>query len=312
MGEDIVARIQQQFRENVEKKDKELVSLLGNYSFERRLGESGIAVVYKVRDNNSGEHFAIKILNDNLPSDKRDIFLERFRRETSALFMLLSKYPNLNLVEVVHTAEEDGRPFYVMEFIPGKDLFYVLQEEGRLDQARAIRMATSIGDVVSCMHENGLVHRDLKPANIMVTGEGYKLIDLGVVRIVYEHDKAPVLKIYEDKPHLTAKGVILGTIGYIPPEQLLGTPADARGDIYSLGTILYTALSGMTPFEKNDLESDSSIMDRMRTQDPPSLLQVCPGVPPELSDVVAKAMNRNPNERYQTCEEFVDALSCFS
>jgi serine/threonine-protein kinase len=303
--------IQQRLKKLQDEKDNSLVQRIGDFSFVKRLAEGKVAIIYEVSDS-SGNHFSIKILNEYLPNNDNAHFEDRFKRETEALSMLHSRYDNLNLVRLERTGELDGRLFYVMEFIPGNDLLYVLNEDGPLETGKAVKIVRDIGSVVSRMHENNLVHRDLKPANIMIRPDGNStLIDLGIIKVVYEHDTAPTLKSYEQKPHLTAKGLVLGTIGYIPPEQLLGFDVDSRGDIYALGAVAYIAISGRPPFEKEKNEKDALLVHRMRTQDPEPLIKVCYSVPSGLSDVVAKAMSREPIERYQRCEEFLEALSWF-
>ncbi|HVM12491.1 MAG TPA: protein kinase, partial [Actinomycetota bacterium] len=194
------------------------------------VGRGGMATVYRARDRVLHREVAVKVLQPQLARDQE--FIERFRREARAAAGL--SHPN---IVGVHDHGSDGSDhFIVMEFVEGRTLAEVLDEEGALETGRAIAIATDVAAALSAAHERGLVHRDVKPANILLTDRGRVMVtDFGIARAATSQG-------------LTMTGTVLGTASYLSPEQARGEPVDERSDVYSLGCVLYEMLTGEPPF----------------------------------------------------------------
>jgi serine/threonine protein kinase len=261
--------------------------LADRYAVGELLGRGGMAEVFLATDRILDRPVAVKVLGGWLADDRR--FVERFRREALAA----ARISHPNLVAVFDAGSEGDIHFIVMEFVPGETLADVLRREGRVDPLLATQIASSVGDALATAHAAGIVHRDVKPANVMRTPDGRtKLMDLGIARGV-EGDS------------ITRASSILGTAGYVSPEQARGEPVDHRSDIYSLGCVLYEMLAGRQPFE-----ADNPIaVAYQHVHDapvPPSSLE--PSVPPALESVVLRAMEKDPEARFPTAADMVRAL----
>jgi serine/threonine-protein kinase len=255
----------------------------GRYRMESPLGQGGMAQVFKGTDTVLGREVAIKILSLQYAKDQS--FVDRFRREAQAAARL--NHPNV--VGVYDTGSDDGTHYIVMEFVEGRTLADFLSSGGSLLPERAVELASSVCVALSEAHKAGIVHRDIKPGNIMVTRGGeVKVMDFGIARAASAET-------------VTATATVLGTASYLSPEQAQGKPVDARSDIYSLGIVLYEMLVGRVPFG-----GDSAVAVAYKhVQEPPEPpSRINPDISPSLEAVVMRALAKNPDNRYQTAEEF--------
>jgi serine/threonine protein kinase len=262
---------------------EEVQTLGGRYRMESPLGQGGMAQVFKGTDTVLGRPVAIKILAPQYAKDPS--FVERFRREAQSAARL--NHPNV--VGVYDTGSDDGTHYIVMEYIEGRTLADFLSNGGRLLPERAVELASSVCVALSEAHKAGIVHRDIKPGNVMVTRGGeVKVMDFGIARAATAET-------------VTATATVLGTASYLSPEQAQGKPVDARSDIYSLGVVLYEMLTGRVPFG-GDSAVAVAYKHVQEPPEPPSRLN--PDVSPSLEAVVMRALAKNPDNRYQTAEEF--------
>jgi len=261
--------------------------LADRYAVGELLGRGGMAEVYLATDRVLDRPVAFKVLGGWLANDAT--FVERFRREALAA----ARISHPNLVAVFDAGSEDGVHYIVMEHVPGETLADVLRKEGRLHPNRATRIAASVADALGVAHAARIVHRDVKPANVMLTPDGRtKLMDLGIARNI-------------DGESITHASSILGTAGYVSPEQARGDPVDHRSDIYSLGCVLYEMLTGRQPFEAQDPLA-MAYKHVHEAPVPPTSLE--PSIPPALEAVTLRAMEKEPAARFQSVEEMAAAL----
>ncbi|HWL90841.1 MAG TPA: protein kinase [Actinomycetota bacterium] len=257
------------------------------YAVGQLLGRGGMAEVYLATDRVLDRPVAFKVLGGWLANDAT--FVERFRREALAA----ARISHPNLVAVFDTGSEGGVQYIVMEHVAGETLADTLRREGRILSPRATRIATDLADALAVAHAARMVHRDVKPANVMLTPDGRtKLMDLGIARSL-------------DGESITHASSILGTAGYVSPEQARGDPVDHRSDIYSLGCVLYEMLSGHQPFEAADPLA-MAYKHVHETPAPPTSLE--PSIPPALEAVTLRAMEKNPAARFQSVAEMASAL----
>ena len=263
---------------------------VGPYAVLQRLGGGGMGEVYLAEDTRLGRHVALKRPSEALLSmpDAR----ERLHREASAA----GRLTHPNIAAIYDVLDVDSYPYIVMEYVEGESLARVLRR-GALPLDNAIAVGTEIADALAAAHAKGIVHRDLKPANISLTPDGHaKVLDFGLA-------KGPATKETTSQAGLstiTVPGQVMGTPGYSSPEQLVGAPADPRDDIYSLGVVLYELLCGRRPFDGTDsLELAMATM----TKTPPPVHQVNPAVPEAISAIVARAMARDRDDRYQSADQ---------
>ena len=244
--------------------------------------------VLAAEDERLHRRVAIKLLKDELVQDPR--FVERFRREARAVAAL--SHPNV--ATVFDYGEDDACHYIVMEHVEGKDLSKVLREDGPLSMDRSVRIATQVCGALAHAHSAGVIHRDIKPANIIVgPSDRVKVTDFGIARAAGDST-------------LTATGSVLGTAQYISPEQASGAAVTPATDVYSLGIVLYEMLTGAVPFT-----GDTPVAIAMKqVHEPlpkPSALNA--DVPPSLDDVVARATQKDPNERYPDAPALAAALA---
>jgi WD40 repeat protein len=274
---------------------KELVGRnLGRYEIVARLGQGGMADVYKAYQPSLDRHVAVKVLHSRLAEEEGG-FVERFEREAAAVARL--RHPNI--VQIYDfDFEVDGDLYYmVMEFIEGPTLWAELQErvtQGRLFSLDdTVRIFNALAGAIDYAHSRGTIHRDLKPANVMFTAEGQVVLtDFGIAHII-------------GAGHHTTAGVVLGTPAYMSPEQGQGQPVDERSDIYGLGVMLYEMVTGRVPFEA---ETPMSVILKHVTEPVLSPTAVNPGVPGAVEQVILKAMSKEPCNRYGTAGEMARAL----
>src|SRR5713101_4785522 len=220
-------------------------SRLGPYEIIAPLGAGGMGEVWRARDPRLGREIAIKVLPEELSAD--DERLKRFEREARAASAL--NHPNI--VTIHEIGEADERAFLVMERIEGQTLRELL-EDGPLSPRRMLPIACQIADGLARAHEGGIVHRDLKPENVMVTKEGFvKILDFGLAKLTSPETKPGSLTESPTVSIGTGAGTVLGTVGYMSPEQASGKPIDYRSDQFSLGAILYEMAAGRRAFERS-------------------------------------------------------------
>ena len=256
-------------------------TVVGNYRILEKLGEGGLGAVYKAVDMNLDRTVAIKALRVDLSGNPG--LEQHFRTEVKALANL--NHPNL---AALHTLIiENGRPFMVTEFIYGESFEQMLKRRGAVTNEDAIALFQQVLAGLGYVHGMGLVHRDIKPSNLMLDQHGVvKLTDCGIAKALNPRTQ-------------------IGSPAYMSPEQFLNRAPDVRSDIYSLGVTLYQMLTAQAPFSG---ESDYDIMAAHVNAAPPPLTSISPSVPKILESVVFKALEKNPDARFQNAEEFSAAL----
>ena len=259
------------------------------YQLERRLGVGGMATVQLAMDTRLERYVAVKLLAEHLAEDSS--FVSRFRREALAAARLV--HPNI--VQVFDFGLDDAthRNFIVMEFVDGPSCAEILRERGTLPAAEAFELLAQSCRGLDYAHRNGVVHRDVKPGNLLLNPDGMvKLADFGIAKAAEQSD-------------ITKVGSVLGTAAYLAPEQTRGEPAGPASDLYALGVVAYQLLAGRLPYDA------ASLTDLARLQEagqPPRLDELTSGVPPALALAVARALHRDPAERYADAAEMETAL----
>jgi serine/threonine-protein kinase len=272
---------------------------LGPYEILSPLGAGGMGEVFRARDTRLGRDVAIKILPERLADNAQA--LVRFEREARAVAAL--SHPNI--LAIHDFGREEGVVFAVTEVLDGESLDRRLARE-ELPWKKALEIGAAVADGLASAHSRGIVHRDLKPANVFVTREGLvKILDFGLARhdpLISESDATavPTAAAPETEP-----GTVLGTVGYMAPEQVRGEAADARCDIFSLGCILYEMLTGRRAFrEKTQAETLAAIL----RDHPPELPESGRTMPPGVNGVLLRCLEKNPDERFQSARDLAFAL----
>ena len=261
---------------------------LGPHRVDDVIGEGGMGVVYEAWHTQLDRREALKVI---LPKHSRDAsFRERFKREGRAVANL--QHPNV--ITVYDAQELEGHLFIAMQFVEGSDLARFIEAEGPLDSKTALALVGQAARALDAAHATGLVHRDVKPANMLI----------GPKRHVYVSDFGLAKSIERELtgPKLTQTWV--GTPHYAAPEQLKGKPLDARADVYALGVVLFEALSGHPPF---DSDSFADVLASQLLEPPPAISTVRDDLPAALDGVLKKALAKAPDDRYDSCGEFVTA-----
>ena len=266
-------------------------TLADRYELLGHIARGGMADVFEARDTLLGRRVAVKVLHSQFSSD--EAFVKRFRREAQAAANL--SHPNI--VGIYDWGQEGSTYFIVMELIEGRSLRDVLRDEGPLLPRRAIEISAEVAAALSVAHRSGLVHRDIKPGNMLLTADGtVKVTDFGIARA------------WDDSSELTKTGAVIGTATYFSPEQAQGTPADERSDIYALGVVMYEMLAGRPPFSgESPVAVAYQHVSSLAAQ--PSLDN--PDVPHELDAIVMRALEKDPDVRYQTADDLRQALLLF-
>ncbi len=263
--------------------------LAGRYELMEKIGEGGMAVVYKAKCRLLNRYVAIKILRPEFTKDAQ--FVENFKRESQAAAGL--QHPNI--VSVYDVGKEGNIHFIVMELIDGRPLSEIIREKAPMDYKTAIEITRQVASALSLAHRNNIIHRDVKPHNIMVTRDGIaKLADFGIAKAV------------SDSTIMASEtSRVIGSVHYFSPEQARGAYVDERSDIYSLGIVLYEMLTGEVPFD-GDNPVQVALMHINDDITPPSKL--VPGIPPALEKLVMKATDKFQSNRYRNAEELLEDL----
>ena len=268
---------------------------LGHYRILHPLGSGGMGQVYLAEDTTLHRKVALKVLLDDVAADPER--RERFRREARAIAAL--NHPN---IVTIHSVEEDGsRLFLTMEYVDGKPLTDVIPRDG-LPLDKLLAIAIPLADAVAAAHQAGITHRDLKPANVMLAAEGrVKVLDFGLAHLREEVSVQAATMTAQ----LTGEGRILGTAAYMSPEQAEGRPIDSRSDLFSLGIVLFEMATGQRPFTG---ETNMSIISAILKDTPKPISSIRPDVPRELARIIKRALQKDPEQRYQTAKDLRNDL----
>jgi eukaryotic-like serine/threonine-protein kinase len=263
----------------------------GRYELTHMVARGGMAQVYRAHDRLLDRPVALKVLFPELSVDRA--FVERFRREAQAAANL--SHPNI--VPVFDWGEDGGTYYIVMEYVDGQPLSQALRTGGPMPAQRVAMIGARVADALAYAHRHGVVHRDVKPGNVLITNdEQVKVTDFGIARAVNTEES------------LTQTGAVMGTATYFSPEQAEGVGVDPRSDIYSLGVVMFEMVAGRPPFLG---ESPVAVASKHVRERPPLLRDLNPTVPPALEAIIAKAMAKSADLRYQTATELRADLQRF-
>ena len=262
---------------------------LAGFRVESLIGKGAMGAVYLAEDTKRGHRVALKILPPQLADDER--FRERFLRESR----LAAGLDHPHIVSIVEAGEAEGVLYLAMPYVEGTDLRRLLRSEGSLEPGRALHLLGQVAEALDAAHAADLVHRDVKPGNILLRsdaeGEHAYVCDFGLARHV------------SSASSLTTDRGLVGTIDYIPPEQIEGGPIDGRADVYSLGCVLFECLTGARPFER---ETDLSVVFAHLNEPPPLLSDYTSDLPKAFDALVSTALAKSPHERPSSCAELVE------
>ena len=261
---------------------------LGRYEILSELGQGAMGVVYKAIDPLIERTVAIKTIRLNLSKDELDNFEERFYREAKSAGRL--NHPNI--VTIYDIGKSENSAYMAMEFMEGRLLRDILDTHTALSIDKIVDIAAQIADGLAYAHEHGIVHRDIKPANIMLVRDDVaKIMDFGIAQM--------------PSGSRTLAGTVLGSPKYMSPEQIIGKTMDGRTDIFALGVILYEMLTGEPPFDGDNI---NTIMYRIINENPPPPKSLAPRLPEAFNFIIAKALHKDPEQRYQNAREMATAL----
>jgi serine/threonine protein kinase len=259
----------------------------GRYEIIEELGAGGMGLVYRAYDRKMEEEVALKLIRPEISADKRTV--ERFRNEIKTA----RKIRHAHVCGMFDLHEENKKLFITMEYVRGEDLKSVIKRMKVLAPGTAVSIARQVAEGLGEAHRLGVVHRDLKPSNVMIDKDGNaKIMDFGIARSLAGGG-------------ITAAGAIVGTPEYMSPEQVEGTPADQRADLYALGIMLFEMVTGQPPFEG---ETPLAIAHMHKYEPPTDPQTLNPQVPKDLSKFILRCLEKVPEKRYQTAEEFLTGL----
>ena len=279
---------------------------IGPYEIVSRLGAGGMSEVYRAFDPRIRRDVAVKVLPPTLAkfADR----LHRFEQEARAVGAL--SHPNL--LTIFDTGKSDGRPYIVTELLEGQTLRSMLRENGtavRIPIRKAVDFGIQIANGLAAAHERGVVHRDLKPENLFITRDGrVKILDFGVAKLRSAEDSA-AMSDEDTMEQDTSPGTVIGTVGYMSPEQVRGQAVDHRSDIFSLGTLMFEMVGGEHPFRGT---SPADTMSAILREDPRDLTSLNPNVTPGLDRVIRHCMEKSPEQRFQSARDLAFHLDMLS
>src|SRR5437660_2083690 len=276
---------------------------VGSYQIVASIGAGGMGEVYRARDTTLGRDVAIKVLPAAFSADAER--LRRFEQEAQAAGAL--NHPNILVIH--HIGMHEGAPYIVSELLEGETLRERMAGAA-LPQRKAIDYGLQIARGLAAAHEKGIVHRDIKPDNIFITDDGrVKILDFGLAKLTSASDGVPSQTEVPTRKVNTDPGTVMGTMGYMSPEQLKGQSADHRSDIFSFGAILYEMLSGRRAFRGDSMAETMSAILR---EDPPDLSETNKTVSPALERVVRHCLEKNPAERFHSARDLAFAIESLS
>ena len=262
---------------------------LGPYELAASIGAGGMGEVYRAHDSRLGRDVAVKIISASFAQDAGRVY--RFEQEARAAASL--NHPNILAVHDIGT--HDGSPYIVSELLEGSTLRDRLRE-GPLPTRKLVDYALQIARGLAAAHERGIVHRDLKPDNIFITNDGrVKILDFGLAKLTRREGVDDMTRTVQSEP-----GMVLGTVGYMSPEQVRGKDADARSDLFSFGAVLYEMVSGQRAFKG---VSSADVLSAILKEEPPDLIEVNSSVSPALDRIVRHCLEKNPAERFQSAHD---------
>jgi len=267
-------------------------SRIAGYRLEEQIGKGGMAVVFRAQDERLQRQVALKILSPALVADEE--FRRRFIRESRSA----AAVDDPHIIPVFEAGDANGVLFIAMRYVPGGDVGTLMRRLGPLPGARAAAIVSAVASALDAAHAAGLVHRDVKPANMLVDARPGRpdhvyLSDFGLTKGSWSSTS------------LTSTGHFMGTLDYSAPEQIRGQKVDARTDEYALACVAFVLLSGRQPFHRDEA---MAVMYAQLSEPPPMLGSLRPGLPPEVDEVMRRALAKAPRERYPSCGEFADAL----
>ncbi len=276
---------------------------VGPYEILGFLGSGGMGEVYRARDERLKREVAVKVLPAALSSDAHR--MKRFEQEAHAAGRL--NHPNI--AAVYDVGSHDGVPYIVSEFLEGETLRARLAR-GSLPARKAVEFATQIAQGLAAAHEKGIVHRDLKPENLFLTKDGIvKILDFGLAKLTHGEEQGGGPTNAATATAVSEAGVVLGTLGYMSPEQVRGLSADRRSDIFSFGAVLYEMLLGLQAFRGI---SRVEILSRILEEDPPELYKIDPKIPPGLMRIVGRCLEKEPGDRFESIKDVGFALNAYA
>ena len=272
---------------------------LGPYEIVKLVGAGGMGEVYRARDTRLDRVVAIKVISSSHGNDDKR---RRFEREAQAI----SRLNHPHICTLYDVGVTDGVAFLVMEFVEGQTLAEHLTKS-RLQPPEVIALAIEIGEALASAHRMGIVHRDLKPGNIMLTASGVKLLDFGLAKLT--DPASPMVDAATHAQSITGQGTIIGTLQYMAPEQLEGKESDIRTDVFAFGAVVYEMATGRKAFTG---DSQASLITSIMSAEPPPLTELAPVTPATLDRVVRKCLKKDPDRRWQSARDLVDALTWIS
>lgn len=280
--------------------DSQLPELPEQYQLIGKVSEGGMGAIYKVKNRYTGSHYAAKVLHKECADDEE--MRQRFIREAKSASSL--KHPSI--CQVHDFGISKNVPYLVMDWIDGISLERKLRRDGPLTAIEAAQVFQQIAQALSVAHQHKVVHRDLKPENIMLERGGadgrtnVRIVDFGIAKVLSDEGDDVV-----KNQGLTKSGVVVGTPLYMSPEQALGKKVDQRSDIYSFGCLMYASLAGVPPFVG---ETFVDTANKHISEPPPAIHQIL-AVPADLKMIMLKAMEKSPEDRYQSVDEIISDLN---
>lgn len=264
---------------------------IAHYTIVEELGRGGMGTVYKAKDETLDRFVALKVLGEHLMADPEAV--QRFLREAKSAAAL--SHPHI--VQIHAVGEENGRHYFVMEHVPGRTLDQVVRSEGRVDVRRSAQWVLEAARGLAAAHDQGVLHRDVKPANLIFDRHGrIKIADFGLALSLSAANR------------LTATGMLMGTPGYLAPEQCEGSEADPRTDLYSLGITWYELLTGVLPFSA---DSPAAVLVKILQSEPPPVEELRPEVDPEVRRILGRMMAKKRQDRFPDAHALIAELERF-